>query len=125
MHRTLWLFAVVDYAPNSCFARRECGARRAPAKFKSTIRSTTNPLVGCSGLCPRMERLPVTRTMQLSFCGRYQKAHGRKSDWYVSGHRQQTNCRRGNDDRRGKTSFLHSHVTEIFSFHKLSFILVP
>src|ERR1700682_6231954 len=46
----------VDHAPNSCLARRERGARRAPAKFKSTIRSTTNPSLGYSGLCLRMER---------------------------------------------------------------------
>src|SRR5216684_1196766 len=67
MHQTLWLFAVVDYAPNSCFAWRERGPRRAPAKFKSTIRSTTNPSLGYSGLCPRTERPLVTKTMQLDF----------------------------------------------------------
>src|SRR6266850_3616262 len=53
------------------------GARRAGAKFRSTtIRSTTNPLLGYRGLCPRMERPLVTKTMQLDFCSRYQKAHG-------------------------------------------------
>ena|SRR5436190_6694847 len=31
MHQTLWLCAVIKRAPNSCFARRERGARRAPA----------------------------------------------------------------------------------------------
>src|SRR5882762_8379049 len=98
MHQTLWPFAVVDYAPNSCFARRECGAGRAPAKFESTIRSTTNPSSGYSGLCPRMEPRLVTKTMQLSFCGRCQKAHGRKLDWHVGGHRQRMKCHRADDE---------------------------
>src|SRR6266478_5211983 len=65
MHQPLWLSAVVDYTPNSCFAWRKRGPRRAPAKFKSTIRSTTNPSLGYSGLYPRMERPLVTKTMQL------------------------------------------------------------
>jgi hypothetical protein len=35
-----------------------------------------HPSLGYSGLCPRTERPLVTRTMQLDFCGRYQKTHG-------------------------------------------------
>jgi len=52
----------------------EHGAHLAPAKFKSTIRSTTNRSLGCNGLRPQMERQLVTETMPSGFFSRYQKA---------------------------------------------------
>src|ERR1700681_1206600 len=139
MHQTLWLFAVVDHAPKSCFARWERGARRTQAKFRSTIRSTTSPSLGYIGLCPRMERRLVTTTMQLSCCGRCGKVHGSKSacsmdgapvkkrrsnspdwiasgrklDWHVSGHRQRTKCHRGNDEPQLCTCCDHRESTGV------------
>src|SRR6266581_3990179 len=56
------------------FARKEHGAHLAPAKFKSTIRSTTNRSLGCNGLRPQMERQLVTETMPSGFFSRYRKA---------------------------------------------------
>jgi hypothetical protein len=73
MHQTLWSFDVLDRAPKSRFARKEHGAYLSPTQFKSTIRSTTTPPLGYSGLRPQMERQPVTETMPSGFFSRCEK----------------------------------------------------
>src|SRR3981189_2152387 len=130
MHQTPWSFDVLDRAPKSCFARKEHGGPLVPTQFKSTIRSTTNPSPGCSGLRPRMERQLVTPTMASGFSSAYQKARYEKSpcsierapvtkrrssspDWtpsgkelqrHVNGRQQQTKCHRENDRPRWSNS---------------------
>src|SRR5450756_832348 len=74
MHRTLWPFDVLDRAPKSCFARRNHGAHLVPAKFKSSVRSTTNPSSSSSGWRPQMARRLVTETIPSGFFSRYRKA---------------------------------------------------